>query len=96
MIAVNSDTGPYGAKAVQKRESGIDTGNGTCRRFNKAINKGINGVAWKIIDPGPGVGFRASAGGVVSTVSRYDRDGSAGLYLAQGLQINEFRLGLIT
>jgi hypothetical protein len=47
------------------------------------------------MNPGPGVGFWASAGGIVSTVWRCDRDG-VWLYLAKGLQVNEFRLGLIT
>ena len=96
MIAVNPDTGPYGSKAVLKSESSLYTRNSTYRRFNKVINKGINGVSWKIIDPGPGVGFGASAGGVVSTIWWYHREGYIWLQLVKGLQVNEFRLVLIS
>ena len=47
------------------------------------------------MNPGPGVWLRASAGSVVNVICWYYWDG-AGLYLAKGLQVNEFRLGLVT
>jgi hypothetical protein len=47
------------------------------------------------MDPGPGVGFGTSAGGVVRRVCLCGREGTSGLYLAKGLQVDEFRLGLV-